>query len=182
VVVICGYLALGLELAVKPALALGPTKIAPSFLVPLVAYIALCGPLVPALWVALLLGAAVDLSSPRGDGTVFVLGPYALGYVAGAYLAHTMRGLMFRRSALSVMFLSVLAGLLAELVVVSLLTFRSVYSHDVPWSAGAELVKRVMSAGYTAITGLALGIVLVPMSSVFGFADPQSRRFSRRTM
>jgi rod shape-determining protein MreD len=181
VVAFFAYVLLGMELAVKPHLAIGPTRIAPSFIVPFIVFIAMSAPMLPTLWVALVLGAVFDLLSPRGDGAVPVLGPYALGYLIGAFLTLTLRGVMFRRSPLTMMFLAVLASLIAELVVVGFFTVRSVYTDSgAGWSAGAELLKRALSSLYTLATAGMLGIVLLPMASLFGFQDSHSRRSVRR--
>lgn len=183
VVAIMAYVVLGLEAAVKPALAISPSgwRFSPSFIVPFVAFIALSGPTVPVLWVAVVLGMIVDLYSPREAGTLVVLGPYALGYMAAAYLVLVMRGLMFRRSPLAMMFLSMLGVALSELVVVAILTIRSVYPDAAGWSAGGELASRMLGALYTVMTAGVLSIILFPMTPLFGFQDLHSRRFTRKT-
>ncbi len=181
VVVIFGYVLLGLELTVKRALAIGPpgaASIAPSFIVPFIVFLALSAPLVPTLWVALVLGIAVDFCSPDEGGAVFVIGPHALGYMAGAYFVFTMRGLM-RRHWLSLIFLSVLACALAELVVVAFYSVRGMYNPS-GFVAWRELLRRVMGALYTSATATLLSAILLPMSGLFGFQDPHQRRFAAR--
>jgi len=184
VVAVVGYLLIGLELTVRRALAIGPpdaATIAPSFVIPFLVFIAMSGPVVPTLWVALLMGLAVDLRSPRDGGTLLVVGPYAIGYMAGAYLVVTMRGLMFRRNPLSVMFLSLLASLLAELIVVAFFSIRGMYSPLGDFSAGRELVHRFLASAYTALTtAWVLALLLLPMTGVFGFQEQHARRFAGR--
>lgn len=186
VVAVVGYLLIGLELTVRRALAIGPpdaATIAPSFIIPFLVFVAMSAPVVPTLWVALLMGLAVDLRSPRDGGTLLVVGPYALGYMAGAYLVVTMRGIMFRRNPLSVMFLSLLSSLLAELIVVAFFSIRGMYSIDTDFSAGRELLHRLLSSLYTALTtAWVMALVLLPMTSLFGFQDPHARRFAGRRM
>jgi hypothetical protein len=181
VVVIFGYLLLGLELTVKRALAVGPpgaASIAPSFIIPFLVFLALSAPLVPTLWVAMLLGAAVDICSPREGGTVLVIGPYALGNMAGVYFVYTMRGFM-RKHWLSLIFLSVVAGILTELVVVAIFSVRGLYTVT-EFIAWRELLRRVLSSLYTAATATALALLLFPMSGLFGFQEPHQRRFASR--
>jgi rod shape-determining protein MreD len=182
VVAIIGYIVLGLETAIKPAFEISPSglRFSPTFVVPFLTFVALSGPTVPVLWVALVMGMIVDLYSPRETGSLVVLGPYALGYMAGAYLVLVMRGLMFRRSPLSMVFLSVLATALGEIVVVALMTFRSLYSEPSTWSAAQELANRMLGALYTALSAGALSILLFPMTPLFGFQDIHSRRFIRK--
>lgn len=183
VVVIFAYLTLGLELTVKRALAVGPpgaATIAPSFIIPLLVFLALSAPLVPTLWVALALGVAVDICSPREGGGVVIIGPYALGYMAGAYFVFTMRGFM-RRHWLSMIFLSIVACMLAELVVVAMFSVRGLYSAT-EFVAWRELLRRVMSSLYTAATATVFSLILLPMTGLFGFQDPHQRRFASRRM
>ena len=182
VVAIMAYVVLGLEVAVKPALAIAPAnyRFDPTFVVPFLTFIALSGPTVPVLWVALVLGMVVDLYTERDAGDLVVLGPYALGYMAGAYLVLVMRGLMFRRSPLSMIFLSILATAICELVVVFIFTLRHVYTGPELWSAGTELANRLLGAGYTALSGGLLSLILFPLTPLFGFQDIHSRRFIRK--
>lgn len=181
VAAIVAYVLLGLELSLKDAMAVGSTHVAPSFIVPFVVFIAMSAPVVPTLWLALALGAAVDLTSPRGAAGYVVLGPYAMGYMLAAYLVLTMRGLMFRRSPLTVVFLSVLASAIAELIVVAFLSARGAVYHDgLGWNAAAELVNRMLSSGYTALTAGFLSLILLPMAPLFGFQETGARRFARR--
>lgn len=183
VVALVGYVLIGLELTVRRALAIGPpdaATIAPSFIIPFLVFVAMSAPVVPTLWVALLMGLAVDIRSPRDGGTLLVVGPYAIGYMAGAYLVVTMRGLMFRRNPLSVMFLSLLASLLAELIVVAFFSIRGMYSAT-DFSAGRELVHRLLSSVYTALTtAWVLALVFLPMTNLFGFQEQHARRFAGR--
>ena len=178
VVAIVAYVVLGLETAVKPELAIGP--VSPSFIVPFLTFIALSGPTVPVLWVAVVMGMIADLYSPRDDGTLVVLGPYALGYMAAAYLVLVMRGLMFRRSPLSMIFLSILATALAELVLVAFMTLRSAYTDPETWSAARELAGRMLGALYTVMSAGVLSLILFPLTPLFGFQDIHSRRFIRK--
>lgn len=180
-VVIVAYVMLGLELSVKRALAIGPpgaASIAPSFIVPFLVFLALSAPLVPTLWVALVLGLAVDICSPRGASADLVVGPYALAFMAGAYFVFTMRGLM-RRHWLSVIFLSIVASILIELVVVAFFSVRGLYSAS-DFVAWRELLRRAAGSVYTGVTAAILAAMLLPASGVFGFNEQQHRRFASR--
>jgi len=145
--------------------------------VPFIVFLALSAPATSTLWVALILGAMVDLRSPRDAGTAIVLGPYALGYASAAYLVLTVRGLIMRRHWLSPIVMSVLACGLAELVVVAFFAVRGIYIVS-EFSAGPELVHRMLSALYTGATAAGMSLLLGRMSGVFGFNDTSHRRFA----
>lgn len=185
VVAVFAYLLLGLDLAVSPALAFGPTGVAPSFLIPLVAFIALHAPPLPALWFALVMGALIDLTGPipttDGRPAVTTLGPMALGYLAAAYVALTSRGLLVRRNPLTLIVLSVIIAAVAHLIATTLLTFRSFYDPVLMWSPAEQLGRRMMSALYTAGTSAVMTAILTPLTGLFGFHDQHSnRRIQRR--
>jgi hypothetical protein len=184
VAAVFAYVLLGLELAVSPALAFG--SIAPSFVIPLVAFVALHAPAVPALWFALIMGALLDLTGPLpttdGRPAVVTLGPMALGYLAAAYVALTSRGLLVRRNPLTLIVLSIVVALVAHLVATTLLTFRSFYDPVLMWSPAEQLGRRVMSALYTGATGAVMTVILTPLTHLFGFQDQHTtRRIQRRT-
>lgn len=62
-VVVVGYVLTGLELGLRPFLAIGRADIAPYFVLPLAIFVALSAPASAALWTALGLGLVVDLTS-----------------------------------------------------------------------------------------------------------------------
>ncbi|HYE03427.1 MAG TPA: hypothetical protein VD963_09360 [Phycisphaerales bacterium] len=173
-VVILAYLALGLELGLRPALAVGG-GVAPSVLFPLLVYICLFAPTRQALWSALAFGVAADLVSPwttpGGGRQLVVVGPGALGYAAGAYLTLTVRALVIRRNPLTLAVLSVIAMALAGVVSVFLLSLRSLYDPHLAIQPAPELVRRTLSALYTGLSAGLMGVVLVPLAGPLGFAE-----------
>ncbi len=181
-VVLFGYVFVGLDLGLKPALAMGPPtrNIAPGFLMPFCVFIAVFAPAVPALWTALAFGAVVDLATAWAPTGLVILGPNALGYMAAAYLVLTMRGVMIRRNPLSIMLLSILGMTMAQIVVVAFMTIRSWSDHTLEWHAVDQLLHRLLCSLYTGLTGLLVGLVMVPLSTLFSFPDSQGRRFGRR--
>ncbi len=171
---------LGLQQAVQASLAVGQTSIAPSFAIPLVVFVALFASPMSAMWTALLIGLAIDLASPRGTGDLIVAGPNALGYLIGAYFVLTVRALMYRRNPLTLMVLSIIACMLAEVFVVAVHSIRAMYSDAYAWSGLTQLGQRMLGALYTGIAGLVMSFVLFPMIPLFGFHDPRERRFGAR--
>jgi hypothetical protein len=176
---------LGLELALKPALALEPSGIAPSFVLPLIAFVALHAPAMPTLWVALAIGVVLDLTDPvlAADGRyeITVMGPMALGCLAAAYTSLTIRGLLVRRNPITLIVLAVMVTLVANLVAVSMFSMRSVYDSAVALRPTDELVRGVLSAVYTGVSATVLAAVFMPLSGLFGFHhESHGRRMSRR--
>lgn len=173
-VLVYGYALVGIEMVLPAALRLGPTSVAPSFVVPMVVFVAMFAPAVQAYWTALLLGLSLDLLVPWG-GQVFVPGPRALGMLAAAYLVVTIRTVI-NRNLLALIVFSILAAGLMQIVVVALLTFRSLYTLPIPWHPREELVQRMLSALYTGGSAALVGLVLFASTRMFRFPDPYTRR------
>ena len=186
VLAIFAYAMIGLELGLKPALALESSGIAPSFVFPLIAFVALHGPSMPVLWFALAMGAILDLTDPDvsagGRFEITILGPMALGCLAAAYTTLTIRGLLVRRNPITLIVLAVLVSLIANLLAVFMLSFRSLYDDALVWQPTPELIRRVISSLYTAATAAALAFILMPLSGLFGFhQESHGRRMARRS-
>lgn len=182
--VLVAWILFGLELGLRPALRLGPTEIAPSFVVPLLVFVALSAPSGVVCWTALALGLVTDLTNivPTRDGgpSVTIVGPYALGYLLAGQLVLTLRSMMIRRNPFTMAFLAVLATALAEIVVICLFTIRRAYGDPVVWDALHELTMRLGTALVTGLTGLVLALLLNPLGQALGLHAPQQRRFARR--
>lgn len=172
--VLLGWLAIGLETGLKQTLSvkLGSVVGAPSFVIPLVVFIALCAPHSAALWASLLLGVGVDLMAPRASGpsSVTVVGPYAIGMVLACQMVLIARGLVFRRNPLTVMALSLPAALVCHIWVCAVFTARRVFDSGFEWSAGSEVVSRALSSVLTLGTGLTLGLMMMPLAGLLGMA------------
>jgi len=161
----------GLELGLRDLLAIGPGGIAPSFVLPLVVYVALSAPGRTAVWAAAALGLVMDLTRVvdlEGGGVTTVAGPYVLAYAGGAYALLVVRPLMYRRNPLTVAVLTGGAGVMAQIVVVALTTVRSVYD-PVAFSPAAELMVRLASAVYSVLTGGLVAMALMPLTDLFRF-------------
>ncbi len=162
--VLIGYMLLALQPVVGEALRLGPasTGAAPSLVIPLVVMVALYAAPATALWAGLLVGLAVDVSTLRGDEALVVVGPHALGGLAGAWTVLRMRTLFMRRNPVAVVVLSVVAALAGAVAATLVFGVRRMVlgaSGDV----GSELWARCVGALYTGVPALVLGVVLLPM-------------------
>ncbi len=183
--VLVAYFTIGLELALRPELALGPegggSGVSPSFVLPLVIYIAMFAPQVTALWTALVLGLVMDLTAPRPgppqNEALYVVGPNAFALIAAAYLTLTVRGLLFRRNWFSLLALTIAGGVLGQIVLVTLFSVRAWFGDPSDWSPGHELWTRLLSAGYSGATAIVMALPLFAMHKGFHFTEP-NRGFS----
>ncbi len=175
------YVLLALQPTVGEALRLGHNGPPPSIIMPLAVFIALFANQRAAMWAALAIGLAIDISTLRGTEALAVVGPHALGYVAAAYLVHTARPLVMRRNPLTLMVLSIGGELLSSIIV----TFVFAVRRAIWWGSWAdaprhalfaELWDRVLGSVYTGLPALALALVFFPLMPWFGFQDGTGRR------
>jgi hypothetical protein len=182
-VMLLGWLTLGLEIGLKDTLAfrLGSLTGAPSFVVPLAIFVALCAPPVPALWTCLLLGVFLDLTSPQptATGMLAVLGPNALGLLIAGQFVILIRAVLIRRHPLTLAALSVVGGAVLHIVATAIFTGRKFLNDPVLFDPTAQLLSGLLSALLTGGSALALSIVLLPLSPLLGLSPVQSR-FGRR--
>jgi cell shape-determining protein MreD len=173
----------GLEIGLRSAMPFGEEGVAPSFALILAVYVAMGATHAHALWAAVLLGACVDLASRRvlgepggvGAGDLTILGPSVLGFALSAQFTLTMRGVVFRKNPIALAFLAALSSLVCAVVVVALLSVRSLYD-PVDFRPGLALWQGVLSAGYTGVVALPLGMVLLMLNPILGFYAGPTRR------
>ena len=141
-------------------------------------FIALSAPRAAALWACVSLGLLLDLAYPvtAGDNRVLhLIGPYALGYLAGGWVIVQWRTMVFRRRALTVGVMSVVFVLIAQIIVVCLYAVRSRdwYPGEViHWSETSgwvELGRRTVAALYTGIFAIPAGWLLIKAMPLWGF-------------
>lgn len=176
------WLALGVELGLRPALELGSTGIAPSFVVPCAVFVALWAPTHVAAAACLVLGLLVDLTwlAPAPAGGAAVAGPHALGYLLMAQLVGAARSLIIRRNPLTLIVLSAVGSVIVHAVVVALLTIHTLVE-PLTWDPTGEIIRRLAASLYTAVSGAAVALVVYPLTPLFGFPHVASGpRFSRR--
>jgi rod shape-determining protein MreD len=180
VMLVFGYALVGIELVLPAELRLGSSGVAPSFVVPFVVFVAMFAPATRAYWTAIILGLALDLLTAWG-GDVVIPGPKALGLLAATYLIVTVRTII-NRNTLALIVFSIAAMALSQIVVVTIMTFRSIYTVPAPaWHAREELVQRMLSALYTGASAAVVGLLLFACFSLFRFQDPYSRRTTARS-
>ena len=180
--VVIAYVCVGLELGLRPILDLGGGG-APSFVVPLMVFVALGAPHVATLWAALALGLLIDLTSPLAfqerSGEAWVIGPYAIGYVLAAQVMLSLRGVVVRKHPLTLAGLALVASLVIHVCVTFLHSIRSAYD-PIAWDLSAQLVSRLFSSLWTALSALAMWAVLSRVSRFMEFQAPGAWAASQR--
>ena len=150
----------------------------PSFCAVLAVFVALSAPRITALWGCFALGLLLDLSTPYtadGNRIVWLVGPYALGLLAGGWLVVRGRTMVFRRRALTIGVMTLGFLLVAQAMIVVLLVLRSrgwypggpVHWTDV--SLGVEVLRRILIAMYSGLFGVPAGWLLVRTLPLWGF-------------
>ncbi|MCC7145540.1 MAG: hypothetical protein IT443_03770 [Phycisphaeraceae bacterium] len=170
---IAAFLGLGLEIGLRGLVHLGAAS--PSFLLILVIYVGLSAPPLTVGWAALVLGLLTDLSAaaPMDGRPLDILGPAALGFLLAGYTALQFRGLVFRGSAITVAMTVFFGGLMAQLMIVAVLTIRGL--DFVPgemvagWDAPEQLVRRFFDLLYTTAWALPVGKLLMWTDPLWGF-------------
>ncbi len=158
--------------------------IRPSFCAVLAVFMALSAPRITALWGCFALGLLLDLSTPYtadGNRIVWLVGPYALGMLAGGWLVVRGRTMVFRRRALTIGVLTLGFLLVAQAIIVVLLVLRSrgwypggpVHWTDV--SLGIEVLRRILIAMYSGLFGVPAGWLLVRTLPLWGFQTSMHR-------
>ncbi len=169
----------GLETGLRDGLQLGPTGAAPSFVMIYVVFISLSAPKRTAVLASVMLGLLLDLTraTPSADGLsiVWTIGPMALGAAFASYTTVMVRGVLYQRNPLAAPIVVFAASFLAWLIVNGVFTARSWYDPAIDINSVHTLGRDFVSALYTALVALVLGLLLRPMigviSSLFLF-DP----------
>ncbi len=173
------WITLGLELGLRPGLALGHSGVAPSFAITLLAFVCLSAPRPQALWASVIIGVALDLTArPLARGgleTITAPGPHALGCLLAGALILNMRATLMHRNALAIAFVAALASLVASIVVVACFALRSWYDPAVDVSPTGELWARLGVAVYTGALALVLAPALRAITPLFGFMGQHGR-------
>lgn len=173
-IAITGYLLMLLQLGLAPHIAFGTQwPVAPQFVLLLAVFVALTGTPRSSLITSALLGLMLDLTSTYPQisvdsvnnvveqAGVVVVGPYTLGYMAGAALVHQIRPMLLRHHPLTVATMMVVFGLAAHLVVVGLLAARTTYEPIQGFAGMQQMGLRFLSLLYSAAVGVLLAYPLL---------------------
>ena len=182
VLLFLAWVGFGLEMALAPVFDAGALGVHPSTMIPILVFVALYAPRKHVLWAAVALGLFRDLLSPlthENGGPVHLIGPYVLGSLLCVQFVLSVRGMVIRRNPLTIGALSILGAIVAEILVVALVTIRVVFGDHLVWDASDELVARLLSSLYTGVMGLVLSFIFFALTPAFGFHGAVATRFAR---
>lgn len=180
--ILIAWLCFGLELALGPVFDAGSRGVQPSMVVPLLVFVAMNAPRKPTMWAAILLGLVMDLLSPIpavNGGTATIVGPHALGYLLGAHFVLAVRGMLIRRNPLTMIVMSILVMIIAQVVYVAIFAARDLGNDPLIWDSGVQLRQRFFSSLYTGLSALLLSFLFFALGPVFGFNTTVPTRFAR---
>ena len=180
------YAALVLQQGLGALLAVpmpGVGELTPSLLLIVLVFVALHAPAWSAVWAGLVLGLLADLQ-PGPMPEARLIGPHALGFLAGAYALLQLRGMVFRQSIITFAALTLTAGVFVTLVSVALLTVRGLpwpLGEPIPgWHAADQLVHRFLELIYTTLLSIPLGTLLARGMRLWAFPERTDRWPSAR--
>jgi hypothetical protein len=168
-----------------------PLGHAPSLTLILLIFLGLRTPAMTLAWVALILGILVDLKPPamrhfyHSVELAPIVGPAALGYLAGAYACLQARPVFFRNSPFSIAVLVFFVGLFVNLVIVAMLALRGLpvplfpllgRSPILDWNAADQLLSRFLDLLYTTAIALPVAWALLKTERWWGLDYSRSGR------
>lgn len=163
-----------LEISLRSALTLPSLgRISPSFVAPLVVFVALSAPRMTALWACWITGLMMDLCAPPPfySAGAHLIGPWSLGLVLAGFIVVQMRTMVFRRHVVTIVFLTVLAMVSVGVVTVTLYTVRSWYETDLrgAFNPLVELIRWTGIALYSGLLAVVLGWLLSLSQPLWSF-------------
>jgi hypothetical protein len=112
---------------------------------------------------------------------MYHIGPGAIGMVLGAQFVLLVRGMVIRRNPLTLVVLSVSAGIIAAICTVAIITVRQwIWADPIEWAPRHELVQRLFSALVTGGSALAMSFVLLPLTPLLGLHQSHAHIRTRR--
>ncbi len=156
----------------------------PSLCAVLATFIALSAPRMTVLWSCYLIGLMLDLSNrlPLGAAqSLYVIGPYAIGYTIAGYLLLQMRSTVFRQRSLTIGALTVVSLIVVHVVVVTLFVVRGWYpspAGPLMWAEVGttnELLRRALAALYSGLVAVPVGWLLVRSMPAWAFQTTTNR-------
>ncbi|MGI9014322.1 MAG: hypothetical protein ACR2GY_08750 [Phycisphaerales bacterium] len=142
--------------------------IRPSLLMIVALFVALWAPRSTALWSCFLIGLLIDLTAPIAYASwnqQHLPGPHALGLTFAAAFSLQLRAMLMRRQVFAFAVMMLIFAITASVVVVSVLTARSLFPTASPELAGygplRDLGQRCVTALYTAVVSIPFGWLLL---------------------
>lgn len=157
--VIWAYLALAAQVGLGPLLEIKTRFgfVQPQFILILAVVVGLSSTMSTTYLAWALFGLALDLIHSyvhAGGGSFVVIGPYAIGYLCGAYVLAQIRSMIVRQHPLAIPFTALIVGVAIHLVVVGVFTVRQWYDPRADFSPLNALLGSLLVLLYT--SGVAL--------------------------
>ena len=178
---VAAYLLLVLDVSVASAMRLEVNAgiVEPQFLLVLLVFVGLSASPSVVLLAAGVLGLLVDATTTWPTTTehyhMTLIGPYALGYLAGATVLLQVRAMVYQHHPLAYAVMIVLAGMAVHLVVLGIFAVRLWYDPMPGFSAAGDLWLAVLTVAYSAAVGAVLSVGLVLASPLFDFTPTRGR-------
>lgn len=174
---IFAFAAYVLETSLRSLFAIGDSGVSPNLLLILMTFVGLMAPATTVLWASIVCGLLVDL---QGGATLEpVLGPAALGFLLAGYAVLQLRGLVFRESAATLVVMTFVAGVFAQLAIVMIYGLRNAAitpAEPIPgWDAATQLYHRFFVLLYSAAAAAPVGWVLFRFAGAFGLHHHKAR-------
>ena len=174
---ILAYLAYAVQLVLAPQWSIDGHE--PSLLLILLVFVALQAPGMHAAWAAVVLGILSDIFFD--DYQTALIGPWAIGFLAAGYALVQMRNLLFKDSMFTIGIMTLVAGVFALLVAVTLFTMRDnipvLGNTPVPgYRAVDQIYLGFWKLLYTAVVAVPVGYLLLKSQPLWGFSARRSMR------
>lgn len=168
--------ALAFDSSVGSILRVGEAQ--PRLVLAVVVFALLSAPRLHAVRIAFLAGFLTDLLAPaiRPDGTqLVVIGPWTLGFALGALAVLPLRSLLYHRNPIASGFATVVFGMLAAIVFVSVWVIRMLLLRDEtpswwPGTNAGEVVRQSKSAIASGVLAIPAMWLLERTKAVWGFS------------
>ncbi len=173
---ITAYVLLAVQTAFSGAVEVGEAS--PNLLLVLAVFVGTSARPGVVVWALLGLGVLLDLQPGPLGGAGVLVGPHALGMLAGAYVLLQLRGLLFRDSVVTLVVLTLAVGGFDALVEVGVYALRGLWflaGEAVPWGATEQLGRRLLDVVYSAVVAVPLGLVLKQTRGWWGFGKGRGR-------
>jgi len=179
---IFAYLALIMQVGMEKLLAFGEDRVTPSFLLILGVYIGMAAPPMTTAWALFILGLFADLTRhylTGDDQVVWLIGPGALGMLAGAVVVVQLRVMMYRNSIIAMALMVFVVGIFSNLVSIAMVTSRGLAWAPTDgiamWNAADELVRQFHEVVYTTIVAIPIGAILLRLLPLWRFQPLKSK-------